>query len=225
MCMIALPKAPKVSSLQILYIGGINSSGSRYRTIEYSGYECRSPFLKSDSFKAYTSKFLPSFLSNVFGSKDYFESLIKDTISFCKDWNPDLIIGSSQGGAVAMEVVKNYPNANLMLLAPAWNIFNVKPVIPQDTIIIHGNKDWLISVDDSKYLASKNKSELIVVNDDHPLSHSNHLIIDQIDKISIKVKKHKSKELIKKEEEEYRKFVKEYTASIKNFSPDNFIFA
>jgi hypothetical protein len=82
--------------------------------------------------------------------------------------NPDIVVASSQGGAVAMSLAEKYPSAKFVLIAPAWKIFNAPCCkIPSDSIIIHGKKDWKVPHQDSVELAKMNGAKLISTNDGH----------------------------------------------------------
>lgn len=82
--------------------------------------------------------------------------------------NPDIIVASSQGGAVAMSLAEKYPNAKFVLICPAWKIFNAPCCkIPSDSIIIHGKRDWKVPYEDSVELAKMNGAKLISTNDGH----------------------------------------------------------
>lgn len=64
------------------------------------------------------------------------------------EFKPDLVVGSSRGGAVAMNI--NTGNTPLVLLAPAWKQFgNVSKIEKPYTIIIHSKQDSTIPFQDS----------------------------------------------------------------------------
>src|SRR5262245_60856955 len=52
---------------------------------------------------------------------------------------PEVIVGSSRGGAVAMRIAGD-GLAPLVLLAPAWRHNGTAPAVRKDTIILHGIK-------------------------------------------------------------------------------------
>ena len=64
--------------------------------------------------------------------------------------SPDVVVGSSRGGALAMNM--RVGNTNLVLLCPAWKKFgsirNVKP----GTIILHSRADDVVAFVDSEEL-------------------------------------------------------------------------
>lgn len=84
---------------------------------------------------------------------------------------PEVIVGSSRGGAVAMNLV--VPTARLVLLCPAWkrwgNVTTVKP----NTVILHSRADDVILFADSEELIHNSglpRSALIEVGSDHRLA-------------------------------------------------------
>lgn len=103
--------------------------------------------------------------------KEDFEASVRLAQQAAEESRPDVIIGSSRGGAVAMRVAAASP-APLVLLAPAWRRFGVEPVIRSDTRVLHGIKDDLVPLADSIELERRNSLPpecLIPVNDDHRL--------------------------------------------------------
>jgi predicted esterase len=89
------------------------------------------------------------------------------------DFQPDIVIGTSQGGAVAMSLAARYPHAKFILGAPAWKIFHVRPSgLPKDSIILHGKNDGKIPVQDSVELAAETGAELTITNDPHDINFS-----------------------------------------------------
>ena len=194
------PTAPLVSTAKVVYIGGINSYGMKGRRIAHDGYDCTVPLMPSDNVRAIAARFLPRCIT---GIQTYLNELCTCCLN-CTKTVPDLVVGSSQGGAVAMSLVQNeWKGAKLILLAPAWKTFSVPLIVPRDTVIVHGTDDWLISLSDSVQLRNKNKCTLIKVNDNHHLEHSYDLILRQVDECSKRLGKHKSKEVIDRERAEY----------------------
>ncbi len=209
----AYPNPPLVSSAKVLFIGGINSRGSKGSYIQRMGYNTLIPQLSSNNSITTAAWCLPGLLRSLSGIDGYKQSLLAEVYGQLKDFVPDIIVGSSQGGALAMIVQKEkFPSANLLLLAPAWKTFDVEPLVPQNTIIIHGRKDWLVSPRESKILANKSDCKLILMDDDHHLGDSYSTILEEVDNISEIRKQHKDEILIKKEWTAYRKECQEWLA-------------
>lgn len=63
------------------------------------------------------------------------------------DFKPDVVVGSSRGAAVAMNIETDKP---LILLAPAWKTFgNATKATNKRCIIIHSMNDDIVPFDDS----------------------------------------------------------------------------
>lgn len=81
---------------------------------------------------------------------------------------PDVIVGSSRGGAVAMMLESG--STRIVLIAPAYKKFcNVSAVKP-GTIILHSQADEIVPLEDSRALASSSglpESALIQVGEGH----------------------------------------------------------
>lgn len=195
------PQCPFVSMAKVVYVSGINSNGTKGQRLSHDGYNCTVPKMPSQNMTAICAKFLPSCITGV---QSYVDELRTICLN-CTKKVPDLVVGSSQGGAIAMSLVQNeWAGARLVLIAPAWKTFGINPIVPKNTVILHGKNDWLVSLSDSERLRYKNKCKLIKVDDNHHLEHSYNLLLREVDKCSIEMGKHKSKEVIDKEWEEYK---------------------
>lgn len=194
---------PLVSTMNILFIGGINSTHTKAHQLRYEGYTVASPKLSDNNLIAGAARFLPSFCRGITGAGAYVNNLRKEVLRSLKVY-PDLVIGSSQGGAVAMALQKDLPESKYLLIAPAWNTFGVEPEVKSDTIIVHGSDDWVVPLRDSKKLAKLNKCSLEVVNDSHHLPESFGAILEQVEGTSKALGLHKDAETIKKEWNEYQ---------------------
>ncbi len=81
---------------------------------------------------------------------------------------PQVVVGSSRGGAVAMNI--NSGNAKLVLLCPAWKKFGKAMIVKPDTVILHSRADEVIAFADSEELAKNSGATLIEVGTDHRLA-------------------------------------------------------
>jgi len=68
---------------------------------------------------------------------------------------PPVVVGSSRGAAVAMAI--DSADARLVLIAPAWRLCGIDPVVKPATTILHSPDDELISLDDSRHLVEINQ--------------------------------------------------------------------
>lgn len=81
---------------------------------------------------------------------------------------PDVVVGSSRGGAVAMNI--NSGIARLVLLCPAWRKWGAVKTVRPGTVILHSRADDVVPFADSKELAKNNGAALIEVGTDHRLA-------------------------------------------------------
>ena len=129
--------------MKVLFLHGLESrpGGSKAVHLEEMGYEVLNPALPKSSFP---------------------ES-IAIAQQIIDDEEPDVIVGSSRGGAVAMSVDPH--GARLVLVAPAWKNYGIPPTVPSDTIVIHSPLDAIISIDDSREI--EGAAALVPVGEDH----------------------------------------------------------
>jgi hypothetical protein len=84
---------------------------------------------------------------------------------------PDVIVGSSRGGAVAMNV--HAPQTPLVLLCPAWKRWGAARTVKPGTTILHSPADDVVPFADSQELVQASRldeSALVVVGSDHRLA-------------------------------------------------------
>ncbi len=86
---------------------------------------------------------------------------------------PQVIVGSSRGGAVAMNVVA--PNTPLVVLCPAWKRWGTAHTVKPGTIILHSRADEVIPFAESEELVVASRLPpvaLVEVGSDHRLADS-----------------------------------------------------
>jgi hypothetical protein len=81
---------------------------------------------------------------------------------------PQVVVGSSRGGAVAMNIDSG--DAGLVLLCPAWKRYGQADVVKAATVILHSRADDVIPFADSQELAERCGAMLIEVGSDHRLA-------------------------------------------------------
>jgi hypothetical protein len=81
---------------------------------------------------------------------------------------PQVVVGSSRGGAVAMNI--NSGSAKLVLLCPAWKKWGTANTVRPDTVILHSRADDVVPFADSEELAKNSGATLIEVGTDHRLA-------------------------------------------------------
>lgn len=104
-------------------------------------------------------------------SDDDFDEALRTAQGEYDRHHPDVIVGSSRGGAIAMNLSAG--STPLVLLCPAWkrwgNVHSVKP----GTTILHSESDDVIPIADSRELVRISglpASALIVIGNDHRLA-------------------------------------------------------
>lgn len=86
-------------------------------------------------------------------------------------YQPDVIVGSSRGGAVAMNIESG--DTPLVLLCPAWKSWGSSKSIKSNSVVLHSKNDDVIPFADSKELVTNSKllpKSLIEIGDDHRLA-------------------------------------------------------
>ena len=81
---------------------------------------------------------------------------------------PQVVVGSSRGGAVAMNI--NSGEARLVLLCPAWKKWGTARTVKPGTVILHSRADDVVPFADSEELARNSGATLIEVGTDHRLA-------------------------------------------------------
>jgi len=81
---------------------------------------------------------------------------------------PDVVVGSSRGGAVAMRLDPDA--APLVLIAPAWRSFGGPATVGRRTIILHSAADDVVPIAGSRELVRRSglsEDHLVVVGENH----------------------------------------------------------
>jgi hypothetical protein len=84
---------------------------------------------------------------------------------------PQVVVGSSRGGAVAMNIHSG--SAKLVLLCPAWKNWGTARTVKPDTVILHSRADEVIPFADSSELVTNSGLPvwaLIEIGNDHRLA-------------------------------------------------------
>ena len=84
---------------------------------------------------------------------------------------PEVVVGSSRGGAVAMNI--NSGGARLVLLCPAWKKWGTAKTVRASTVILHSRADDVVPFADSEELVTNSRLPsytLIETGSDHRLA-------------------------------------------------------
>jgi hypothetical protein len=131
--------------MKILFLHGWHSvpGGVKPTYLKDHGHEVINPALDDDNFDA---------------------AIRTAQVDFDKH-QPQIVIGSSRGGAVAMNI--NSGDAKLILLCPAWKNWGTVKTVRPDTVILHSRADDVIPFADSEELAKNSGAKLIEIGNDH----------------------------------------------------------
>jgi hypothetical protein len=81
---------------------------------------------------------------------------------------PEIVVGSSRGGAVSMNI--EIGAARLVLLCPAWKKWGTARTVKPGTLILHSRADDVVPFADSVELAKTSGAAVIEVGTDHRLA-------------------------------------------------------
>lgn len=81
---------------------------------------------------------------------------------------PEVVVGSSRGGAVAMNI--DIGAARLVLMCPAWQNWGKAKSVPAGTVILHSRGDEVIPFASSEDLAAASGATLVEVGANHRLA-------------------------------------------------------
>ncbi|GAG22452.1 unnamed protein product [marine sediment metagenome] len=134
--------------MKVLFLHGYGSdpNGIRPMFLEESGYEVVHPALPDDDFEGSLQIAQQSF--------DHAQ--------------PDVVVGSSRGGAVAMNIDSRH--VPLVLIAPAWRKWGTATTVKPGTVILHSDCDDRVPIEGSRELLRRSglpEDHLVVVGEDH----------------------------------------------------------
>ncbi len=102
---------------------------------------------------------------------DDFEEAVRIAQAEYDQHHPDVIVGSSRGGAIAMNIESG--DTPLVLLCPAWKKWGTAKTVKANTTILHSRADDVVPFEDSEELVNNSglpASALIDVGTDHRLA-------------------------------------------------------
>jgi alpha-beta hydrolase superfamily lysophospholipase len=137
--------------MQILFLHGWNSvpGGVKPTYLRDAGHEVLNPALPDDDFDA----------------------AVRIAQAEFDRGKPDVVVGSSRGGAVAMNIDSG--NTPLVILCPAWKHWGATGTVKPGTVILHSRADDVIPFADSEELIRNSglpRSALLEVGKDHRLA-------------------------------------------------------
>jgi alpha-beta hydrolase superfamily lysophospholipase len=105
-----------------------------------------------------------------------FEEAVRIAQAEFDQHQPQVVVGSSRGGAVAMNI--NSGKAKLVLLCPGWKTWGNARTVKPGTVILHSQADDVVSFADSEELVKNSglpASALVEVGTDHRLADAESL--------------------------------------------------
>lgn len=144
-------KSLRSNSLKILFLHGWQSivGGVKPTYLKNAGHEIINPALDDDDF----------------------DLAVRTAQAEYDQHNPDVVVGSSRGGAVALNLDSG--DTPLVLLCPAWKNWGSAITLKPNSVIIHSRKDDVIPFGDSEGLVANSglpSETLIEAGDDHRLA-------------------------------------------------------
>ena len=98
----------------------------------------------------------------------FFSRAVRQAQAAYDEFEPDVIVGSSRGGAVAMSMDSG--DTPLVLLAPAWKRWGKARSVKKNCIVIHSPHDEYVPFEDSVELCKVSGATLIAAGVDHRLN-------------------------------------------------------
>jgi hypothetical protein len=135
---------------KVLFLHGLESKpgGKKPAFLKEHGFEVLNPLLPKNDFLK---------------SCDIAQALVDNEC-------PDVVIGSSRGGAVAMAI--DPKNAELVLIAPAWVNFKGPSKVSVSASILHSRLDDVVPFANSFDLSVRSGASLIDCGSDHRMNDS-----------------------------------------------------
>jgi len=102
---------------------------------------------------------------------DDFDAALRIAQAEFDQHRPDVVVGSSRGGAVAMNIDSG--STPLVLLCPAWKKWGTAKTVKPGTIILHSGADEVVPFADSVELVRNSRlppDSLVVVGHEHRLA-------------------------------------------------------
>ncbi len=137
--------------MKVLYLHGWNSvvGGVKPTYLKSHGHEVVEPALDHEDF----------------------EAALRTAQAAFDQHQPEVVVGSSRGGAVAVNLKSG--SARLVLICPAWKKWGEAKTVKSGTKIIHSRADDVVPFRDSLDLISKSglpETSLIEVGRDHRMA-------------------------------------------------------
>lgn len=171
--------------LRVLFAHGLESGpdGNKPRNLRAAGFEVVARQMPSSLAVAPRA----SACGQVLAARRAFRRSLavqRDALASAPPGGLDVVVGSSFGGAIALELVLHGAwRGPTLLLCPAHErvaerartavpppLSSVDPAIARQVLVVHGRADAIVPIDHSRRLVAGSEATLIEVDDDHRLS-------------------------------------------------------
>lgn len=98
----------------------------------------------------------------------FFSRAVAQAQEALDNFKPGVIVGSSRGGAVAMNM--DSAETPLILLGPAWKRWGKARSVKKNCVVIHSPRDEFVPFEDSVELCEASGSRLVAAGVDHCLN-------------------------------------------------------
>jgi pimeloyl-ACP methyl ester carboxylesterase len=98
----------------------------------------------------------------------FFSRAVRQAQAAYDNFKPDVVVGSSRGGAVAMALISL--TTHLILLAPAWRRWGKASSVKKNCVVIHSPHDEYVPFEDSVELCEASGVCLVPAGVDHRLN-------------------------------------------------------
>ena len=134
--------------MKILFLHGLESTpgGKKPTFLKEQGFEVINPALPKEPFSMAVQ-------------------IAQDAVQHFK---PDIIVGSSRGGAVAMAIDPG--NASIVLIAPAWKKYGVTSKVDNAFVLHCENDDVVLFEDTQELFRSSTGTTVVSCGIDHRMS-------------------------------------------------------
>tara|TARA_Y100001938_G_C8005750_1_gene387209 strand:+ start:65 stop:529 length:465 start_codon:yes stop_codon:yes gene_type:complete len=102
--------------------------------------------------------------------KDLWEQSVMEARRAIEQHQPDVVVGSSRGGAIAMTAMITGPRVPTVLVAPAWMKYCPWATTTSDTVVVHSTADDVVPHKDSEKLQAHFGVRLVSAGSSHRMS-------------------------------------------------------
>lgn len=141
-------------------------SGRAMKILYFHGWNSRVGGVKPTYLKSHGHEVIEPALDH-----EDFEAALQTAQAAFDQHKPEIVVGSSRGGAVAVNLASGA--ARLVLICPAWKKWGAVQTVKSGTKILHSRADDVVPFTDSVELTTKSglsNTALIEVGQDHRLA-------------------------------------------------------